>query len=291
MGNFLTSAVYTVHMSKLFENISPDVISLYETWRQAQPLNPHFEQRLWQRLRIEWNYNSNHIEGNTLTYGETLLLLIHGRTKGEHLLREYDEMRGHDVAIEYVRDLVKQGRRLSEGDIRDLNRIVLKEGYWRSAQTADGMPTRKWIDPGAYKTQPNHVITATGELFHFSTPEETPLRMAEFVHWLGEELAQPTLNITMLLAQLHHRFIRIHPFDDGNGRVVRLLLNWAALSFAFPPLVIKSRERSRYIEAIQASDAGDFQPMAEFINANLRWTLELCNKAAHSLVPLEADVE
>lgn len=283
--------VYTVRMSKLLANLSPEVVSLCQNWQQAQPLKPEYEQRLWQRLRIEWNYNSNHIEGNTLTYGETLLLLIHGRTKGEHLLREYDEMRGHDVAIEYVRELVKQHRDLTEGDIRDLNRIVLKEGYWRRAQTADGNATRKWIDPGAYKTQPNHVITATGELFQFATPEETPARMAEFVRWLREEIAQPTLNITLLLAQLHHRFVRIHPFDDGNGRVVRLLLNFVALNSGFPPLVIKSRERSRYIAAIQASDAGDFQPMTEFLTGNLRWILDLCNKAAHSLVPLEADIE
>jgi Fic family protein len=220
-----------------------------------------------------------------------LLLLIHGRTQGEHLLREYDEMRGHDVAIVYVRDLVKQHRGLSEGDIRDLNRIVLKEGFWRRAQTPEGNATRKWIDPGTYKTQPNHVITATGELFHFATPEETPARMAEFVRWLRDEIAQPTLDITLLLAQLHHRFVRIHPFDDGNGRVVRLLLNFVALNSGFPPLVIKSRERPRYIAAIQASDAGDFQPMMEFLTGNLRWVLELCNKAAHSLVPLEADIE
>lgn len=68
-------------------------------------------------------------------------------------------------------------------------------------------------------------------------------------------------------------------------------MNYVVLNFGFPPLVIKSRERSRYMAAIQSSDAGDFQPMVEFLLGNLRWVFELCNKAAHSLVPLEADNE
>lgn len=278
-------------MSKLLEGLPTEIIQSFDAWRRAQPLKSEYEQRLWQRLRIEWNYNSNHIEGNTLTYGETLLLLIHGRTKGEHLLREYEEMRGHDVAIEYARDLAQQGRALAEGDIRDLNRIVLKEGFWRTAQTADGQATRKWVEPGTYKTQPNHVLTATGELFHFATPEETPARMADFARWLNEEVARPTQNIASMLAQLHHRFIRIHPFDDGNGRVVRLLMNYVLLHCGFPPIVIQSHERSRYIAAIQASDASDLKPMVEFVMDNLRWTLVLCIQASTTLVPLETDVE
>lgn len=275
--------------SAVLAGLPTDVVELYRDWRRAQPLTQEYEHRLWQRLRIEWNYNSNHIEGNTLTYGETLLLLIHGRTKGEHLLREYEEMRGHDVAIEYVRDLARNSRPITEADVRDLNRIVLKEGFWRTAQTVDGQPTRKWIEPGVYKSQPNHVLTASGELFHFATPEETPARMAEFVRWLAGETTQPTRNLAEVLADLHHRFIQIHPFDDGNGRVVRLLMNYVALRHDFPPLVIRSRDRQRYIAAIAASDAGDRAPMATFLVENLRWTLTLCNQAAQSLIALETD--
>ncbi|MBK7767534.1 MAG: Fic family protein [Sulfuritalea sp.] len=128
------------------------------------------------------------------------MLLIHGRTRGDHLLREYEEMRGHDVAIELVRSLAKDERPLTEGDIRDLNRIVLKEGFWRVAQTPGGEPTRKWIEPGRYKTQPNHVLTATGEIFHFAAPEETPARMAVLVQWLRAEMEMPSLDLPALLA-------------------------------------------------------------------------------------------
>ena len=273
------------------DTLPEDLRRLACDWLAAQPLPAENEGRLWQRLRIEWSYNSNHIEGNTLTYGETLLLLIHGRTRGEHLLREYEEMRGHDVAIELVRSLAREERPLGEGDLRDLNRIVLKEGFWRVAQTPGGEPTRKWIEPGRYKTQPNHVITATGELFHFATPEETPARMADLVQWLHGELQTPTLALPALLARLHHDFIRIHPFDDGNGRVVRLLINFVLLRAGLLPLVVKSRDRRRYLETIAQADAGDLTPLAEFFAAALGWSLRLGLEASTRLIELQTDEE
>jgi Fic family protein len=271
------------------ENLPDDLRQLARDWLAAQPLATEYDNRLWQRLRIEWNYNSNHIEGNTLTYGETLLLLIHGRTRGEHLLREYEEMRGHDVAIELVRTLAAEERPLSKGDLRDLNRIVLKEGFWRVAQTPGGEPTRKWIEPGRYKSQANHVITAAGELFHFATPEETPARMADLVRWLRCEMQSPTLPLPALLARLHHEFVCIHPFDDGNGRVVRLLLNFVVQRIGLPPLVVKSRDRQRYLETIAVADSGDLNPFAEFLSEALRWSLSLGLAATTQLIDLQMD--
>lgn len=264
---------------------------LCDQWYASQPLRKEYENRLWQRLRIEWNYNSNHIEGNTLTYGETLLLLIHGRTRGDHLLREYEEMRGHDVAIEHVRSMAAEERFINEGDVRDLNRILLKEGFWRVAQTLDGEPTRKWIEPGRYKTQPNHVITASGELFQFVSPEETPAQMADFIHWLRNELESPSMGVTQFLALLHHRFIRIHPFDDGNGRVVRLILNYVLLKAGLPPLVIKTKDRKRYLEVLAVADSGDLEPFRQFLTEALTWSLKLGLKAAVSLIDLESKDE
>lgn len=264
---------------------------LAQDWQAAQPLPAANEHRLWQRLRIEWSYNSNHIEGNTLTYGETLLLLIHGRTRGEHQLREYEEMRGHDVAIELVRTLAREARPLTEGDIRDLNRILLKEGFWRAAETPEGEPTRKWIEPGRYKIQQNHVLTATGEVFYFAAPEETPARMAALVAWLRAELDGPTLALPLLLARLHHDFARIHPFDDGNGRVVRLLLNYVLLRAGLPPLVVKSRDRRRYLTVIAIADAGDLVPLADFFTDAIEWSLRLGLEAASRLIELQAEEE
>lgn len=276
-------------MSNWIQTLPMTLLALANRWQALQPLHADYERRLWQRLRIEWNYNSNHIEGNTLTYGETLLLLIHGRTRGEHLMREYEEMRGHDVAIELVRTLAQEARPLTEGDVRDLNRIVLKEGFWRLAQTPDGEQTRKWIEPGRYKTAANHVLTTTGEVFQFATPQATPGAMADFVLWLRGELEAPTLPLPMLLARAHHEFIRIHPFDDGNGRVVRLLLNYVLLRAGLLPIVVKSRDRRGYLTAIALADAGDLMPSASYFETLIAWSLALGIEAAVRLIELESD--
>lgn len=107
---------------------STDVLK--SEWDALQPVVPEHERRLWQKLRLEWNYHSNHIEGNTLTYGETVLLLLHGQTHGNHTLREYEEMKAHDVGIEHLRNLAAdKGRLITPIDIRDLNKIILKEPF------------------------------------------------------------------------------------------------------------------------------------------------------------------
>ena len=199
---------------------------LRDQWQAAQPLAAEHRDRLWKKLRLEWNYHSNHIEGNTLTYGETELLLIHDRTTGNHTHREYLEMKAHDTAIEYVRALAADTERLlTESDIRDLNRIILKEPFWKAAETADGQPTRIEILPGQYKPSPNNVRLPNGEIFYFASVEDTPPRMAALSEWLKEQLSAPTIHTVALAAKLHHGFVRPQPFGDGNGRVGRLLVN------------------------------------------------------------------
>src|ERR1700683_3437705 len=111
--------------------MNPDftrVDSLKAEGDALQPLSPENEARLWKKLRLLWNYHSNHIEGNTLTYGETELLLLHGQAIGNHDHRDYLEMKAHDLGIEHVRSLAADPDRLiTESDIRDLNKIILKE--------------------------------------------------------------------------------------------------------------------------------------------------------------------
>jgi len=157
------------------KQLNKHIEELYKQWLSLQPLNNKDNERLWKKIRLEWNYNSNRIEGNTLTYGETELLLIRGRVEGDHPMRDYEEMKAHDLAIEKVRELAKDKERgLIEADIRTLNLLVLKEPFWKEAETPDGQSTRKQIFPGQYKTQPNHVRTPTGEIFKFAIPEEVP---------------------------------------------------------------------------------------------------------------------
>ena len=208
------------------------------------PMAPDNEKRLWQKFRLEWNFHSNHIEGNTLTYGETELFFLHDRIQAGHTHREYVEMKAHDAAIEHVRELAKEARIIGEGDIRNLNKIALKEPFWKDAITADGQPTKKQVIPGEYKTTPNNVLTATGETFFFARPEETAPKMQEFVAWLAQELASGTNHPVEIAAKCHHDFVLIHPFDDGNGRVARLLVNYVLLRAGFPPVIIRTEKKS-----------------------------------------------
>ena len=117
-------------MNPTFEELN----TLRDQWQAAQPIAPEAADRLWKKLRLEWNYHSNHIEGNTLSYGETELLLLHDRTHGNHSHRNYLEMKAHDVAIDHVRKMAADPERgITEADIRDLNRIILKEAFWKPA--------------------------------------------------------------------------------------------------------------------------------------------------------------
>ena len=263
-----------------FERLVDLEAAISEWHKQRQGIQSDDEERLWKKLRLEWNYNSNHIEGNTLTYHETELLLIHGRTAGGHPMRDYEEMKAHDVAIDHARFLAREERSLGEGDIRDLNKTLLKEPFWQNAETPDGQPTRKRIIPGQYKTQPNHVRTATGELYRFAEPGETPALMEQWTRDFRRDLERSAYPLPLFLAESHWSFLRIHPFDDGNGRTARLLANYALLRNNLPPIVIKSDDRDRYISGLQNADVGRMLPLAQFMLENVSWSIALAIRAA-----------
>ena len=138
--------------------MSISLINLHKKWLSVQPLPEENGQALWQWIRLQFNHHSNSFEGNTLVYDETQLLLIHGRAVGDHTIREYEEMKAHNIAFKYVCELAKKKRYICEADIRDLNKICLKEPFYKKARTPDGQATTKKIIPGQYKKQPNHVV-------------------------------------------------------------------------------------------------------------------------------------
>ena len=265
---------------RLFERLVDLEAAIAEWHERREGMKSADDERLWRKLRLEWNYNSNHIEGNTLTYHETELLLIHGRTAGGHPMRDYEEMKAHDVAIDYTRSLAGEEQVIGESDIRQLNKIILKEPFLKYAETPDGQPTQKRIVPGQYKTQPNHVRTATGELHRFAEPEETPPLMEEWTRDFRRDLERSAYPLPLFLAESHWSFIHIHPFDDGNGRTARLLANYALLRNNLPPIVIKSEDRDRYIIGLQNADIGRILPLAEFLLENVQWSLQLGIRAA-----------
>ena len=252
---------------------------LSATYNSLLPMSPENQRRWDKKVRLEFNYNSNHIEGNTLTYGETQLLLLFDETHGSHPMRDYEEMKAHDVAFQKIKEWAADTETpLTEQDIKNLNQIILVQPFWKDAITPDGQPTRRQITVGNYKTQPNSVLLSNGELFEYTAPQEVPIQMQELMEWYRDK--QATLHPINLAAMFHYKFVRIHPFDDGNGRVSRLLMNYVLLAHKLPPVVIKSSDKQNYLHALHLADTGQYEAFIHYIAAQVVSSLEMAIKAA-----------
>lgn len=244
------------------------------------PLPEEVEDRILQKYRLDWNYNSNAIEGNTLNYEETYAFLMHGITAHGKPLKDYLDIRGHNEAINYLIDLVRNKEELTEAVIRELHKIILVESYETDALTQNGKLTKKTVTLGAYKTVPNHVKTSTGEMHYFAAPEETPAKMHDLMNWYRKSKNDHEIHPIILAAIFHHRFSEIHPFDDGNGRIARLLMNLILMQNNFPPAIIKIKDRNKYYLTLSQADAGDSKPFIEYVSEALINSMEIYLKGA-----------
>ncbi|WP_428659166.1 Fic family protein [Runella sp.] len=247
---------------------------------KLRPINKEKEAVIMDKFRLDWNYHSNKIEGNSLTYGETKALILFGITAQGKPLKDHFEITGHNEAIKWVEELVHQEVPVTENFIRQLHKLLLKEPYEVEAITSLGERTKKLIQVGSYKNTPNHVLTKTGEIFRFATPEETPSKMYDLIVWLRNKQADNDLNPIVLAAEFHYRFIRIHPFDDGNGRIARILMNLILMQNGFPPIIIKTEDKASYYSVLQQADAGILEPFFEYIAQNTVRSLETMIRGA-----------
>ena len=272
----------------------PEIGKLHKQWLDIQPLKETNNIALWLWIRMNFDYHSNHFEGNTLTYEDTQLLLMYGRTKGEHQLREYMEMKGHDAAFDYILELAQNKKRLlNEKDIQQLNILCLVEPFHRLAYNPHGDDVRVEITPGRYKVNQNYVITPEGKRRLFATPEETPQKITDFVkwtqRWLNKDENEKHASLVPFLAELHQRFVNIHPFADGNGRVVRLLMNYILTKHDYLPSVLS--DRATYIDAIQKSDIDSadpdrYKPLENLFANNIKQMLEKGIYASEHVIQL-----
>lgn len=245
-----------------------------------RPLPTEVEGRVMQKLRLEWNYHSNAIEGNKLTYGETYSFLMYGLTAKGKPFKDHLDIKGHNDAIAFLTSLVKDDSDLTEVDIRGLHKMILVESYQSPAQTPDGQATSKMIRVGEYKQQPNHVLTPTGEIHYFATPEETPIKIYELVQWYNAARQNQKIHPSVLAAFVHHRFVNIHPFDDGNGRLSRILMNLILMKNGYPPAIVRLKERSDYYQALNQADRNEYVPLVEFLAEAVSDSMNLYLKAA-----------
>ena len=260
-----------------------------------RPLAREQEERVMQKFRLWWTYHSNAIEGNTLTQGETEMFLMEGLTAKNKPLKDHLDLRGHSEAINYLLDFIRKKEVLTEVAIRELHSILLVEPYKVPAITPDGQPTEKLIAIGEYKTGPNNVVTPTGETHFYAMPAETPAKMQDLMTWYRAETAKRAMHPVEIAARFHHRFTDIHPFDDGNGRMSRLLMNLMLMQDGYPPAVIRLSERNPYLAALRRADAGENDDFISFIAEHVVSSLELYLRAAkgeeiHEPTDLEKEI-
>ena len=229
--------------------------SLYKEWCSLQPIDSHKQHLLSQRFTIEYNYNSNHLEGNTLTYGQTELLLLFGKVSGEGELKDFVDMKASQVGVRMVQESVLDTTApLTQNFIRQLHKVLLREDYTVYRNLPGGVITSYVIHAGQYKTRPNSVITRYGDRFEYTSPEETPALMSDLVDWYNEAEQTGKYTPVELAALFHYRYIRIHPFEDGNGRIARLMVNYILARHDWPMIVVRNRNKAAYLEALHQSD-------------------------------------
>ena len=211
-----------------------------------RPLSPKALANLEHYYDIELTYTSNAIEGNTLSPVETTLVIEQGITVGGKPLKDHLEALDHYDAIRYVRELARQETPVTESDVRNLHKLVMQ----RSAPEIAGQ----------YADLPRYVRTETGR-YSFPSPAEVPALMGDFAAWLATAPNTPDTAFTA-----HRRLVDIHPFNDGNGRTARLLMNLVLIRGGYPPIAVRPEDRLEYIRSLQQEQAGQG---AESFNALL----------------------
>ena len=212
------------------KNKLKEILSLKEELDHKRPLTEAELKRLNEEFMIEYTYNSNAIEGSTLTLKETSLVL-QGITINKKPLKEHLEAIGHKDAFYYVCDLVREKTPLTESIIKQIHSLVL---------------VAEPQDRGVYRKLPVRILGANHTPPQpYLVPKQMEDLMINYKKWIK------TKNIVEVVSLLHLNFEFIHPFIDGNGRTGRLLVNLVLMQNGFPPIDIKFSDRQRYYDCFE----------------------------------------
>ena len=203
---------------------------------------------------MEWTYNTNAIEGNTLNLRETELVINRGITIGNKTIKEHFEAINHKAGIRYLYDFVKKKKELDEDVIFTLHKIILKNiddteaGHYRKTNVM--ITGAIHIPPSAAKIQRS---------------------MNQFFEWYY--LNKMKLSIAELAAWVHYKIVYIHPFADGNGRTARLLMNLILIQNGYPPAVILNVDRQKYYRVLKDADREKYSGFMDFIGRSIERSL------------------
>ncbi len=242
-----------------FEGIEKYLERIAEKKKQLDAMRPFpyaALKNIKEGLTLEWTYNSNSIEGNTLTLQETKMVINEGFTIKGKSLREHFEAVNHQDAIEFVQSLVKPNYVLNSKDILTVHGMVLqkieKEFAGRYRNAAVRISGANFVPPNALKI----------DAF-----------IDELISWVKE--STNNLDIIIKSAVFHHRFVWIHPFFDGNGRTVRLIFNLLLMKEGYPPAIILKNDRKKYYDALNKANQGNYSKLLLLILQALERSVDI----------------
>ena len=229
------------------------LVSKLQKLNELRPLSPEAVASLSEAWDVRMVYESNSIEGNSLTLRETELVLSKGVTVSGKLVKDHIEAINLASAWETVKGLAQSGAAFSENDLIELHRIVLT----RAGET----------NAGIYRTGAVRIAGAN----HIPP---NPIKVPELIEALFSEI-QSLDNPVEKAAKVHHGVASVHPFVDGNGRTARLAMNFILLAAGYPPISIPTELRQHYYDALEAADSGDFATWQIFLETQLHQELDL----------------
>lgn len=223
-----------------------------------RPLPPPAVRKLRSQFEIEMTYNSNAIEGNTLSLKETYLVINEGMTVKGKSLKDHLEAKDHFAALEFLYDLIEEGKRhtMSEHLVRTLHQLIVHE------------TDKEWA--GRYRE--SEVMIGGSD---HSPPDalEVPSKMRELISWLRTMSGK--MHVVEFAALFHHRLVHIHPFLDGNGRTARLAMNLLLMQAGYPLVIILRNDRKKYYSVLSQADKGNVAPLVLFIGQAVERSLNI----------------
>ncbi|MBI5412128.1 Fic family protein [Candidatus Peregrinibacteria bacterium] len=223
-----------------------------------RPLPPAAVRKLREQFAIEMTYNSNAIEGNSLTLRETFLVLNEGITIKGKPLKDHLEATNHKEALEFLYHLVGHEKKntISEHLIKSLHQLVTQN------------IEKEWA--GCYRNAP---VRITGTPHQPPDALDVPHLMSALVRWIGDQ--QKKMSVIKLAAILHHKFVHIHPFFDGNGHTARLIMNLLLMQKGYPLAIILKNDRKRYYNALKEADNGNYEQLISFVAKAVERSLDI----------------
>lgn len=242
--------------------LSPNIVQRLEEKRKRlnslRPLPPVAVRKLREHFEVEMTYNSNAIEGNSLTLRETFLVLNEGITIKGKPLKDHLEATNHKEALDFLYDLVGHGKKItfSEYLIKSLHQLVTQN------------IEKDWA--GRYRNAP---VRITGTPHQPPDSMDIPPLMHDLVRWVGNQ--QEKMHVVELAALLQHKLVYIHPFFDRNGRTARLIMNVLLLQKGYPLAIILKNDRKRYYRVLQEADNNNYQPLVAFVAKSVERSLDI----------------